>query len=169
MTKQIYNFRLNTSNAEESEQAYELKHQMIRDYWANLTSLFLKKGKSIKFMYWAEDIEDENSGYPNSGYGIKKVARSDDRVFYEKNTDDMVILHAPLNAAIKNLILHSIKENHMTVSPFFYFDIICENGLSIYSSQDFGENVLMFLTHEDLTLVDPSILISLPEDITHNF
>lgn len=173
MSNPKYNFRLNTSNTEESDQDYELQHQKLRLAWANITSLFLTKGKSLKFRYWSEDIKNENSGYPNSGYGIKKISTSDDHIFYEKDTEDILILHAPLNDTIESLFFKSTKEDHITISPFFHFDILCENGLSIYTSQDFGENVLMFLNNEDLAklagLIDKFLLIPLPEDITHHF
>jgi len=49
------------------------------------------------------------------------------------------------------------------ISPFFYFDIIDEEGISIFTSQDNGDNVLMFLTEQDFPFVDESLLISLPE------
>ena len=173
MAHSIYNFKFDTSNCESSEQEYELKHQMTRLYWANITSFFLQKGKSIKFMYWSDDIKDEYSGYPNSGYGIKKISTSDEHIFHEKVTEDIMIIHAPINGTVKNLLLNSMNEEHITISPFFHFDILCEQGISVFTSQDFGENVLMFLTNEDVTrlneLIDTSMLIRLPEDMTNNF
>ena len=119
MAHSIYNFKFDTSNCESSEQEYELKHQMTRLYWANITSFFLQKGKSIKFMYWSDDIKDEYSGYPNSGYGIKKISTSDEHIFHEKVTEDIMIIHAPINGTVKNLLLNSMNEEHITISPFF--------------------------------------------------
>lgn len=84
-----------------------------------------------------------------------------------------MIIYAPINGTVKNLLLNSMNEEHITISPFFHFDILCEQGISVFTSQDFGENVLMFLSNEDVTklneLIDTSMLIRLPEDMTNNF
>jgi len=149
---------LDTSNIEESEEKYYARLQMIKAFWNNITNHFLKKGKRIKLKYWPDDT---HNGY--SGYGIKEIDESDKNALQEIDTDELFIVNAEINNRIRDIFQKSMDEDHVFISPFFYFDIIDEEGISIFTSQDNGDNVLMFLTEQDFPFVDESLLISLPE------
>jgi len=47
----IYNFRFDTSNIEESGEKYEARQKLIKDSWSNITINFLEKGRRIKLKY----------------------------------------------------------------------------------------------------------------------
>ena len=162
----FYNYRLDTSNPEELEKDYRLRQLTIKLAWLNINSLFLEKGKKARFKYWPGDIDNVNTGY--SGHGIKKLIALDTNSVSGKAEDNLNLLTVVLNDEIKGFIIKSTQEDPIINSPFFHFDILNENDVSIYTSQDFGDNVLLFLTaldFEKLTKqqIMKSDLISLPE------
>ena len=164
----LYNYRLDTSNPEELERNYELKQQAIKLSWINITDFFLDRGKKARFKYWTEDVAQSNAGY--SGYGIKKLIELDTNHVKEKSEDNLILLTVTLNDGIKGFIIKSMQEDHIPNSPFFHFDILNENDVSIYTSQDFGDNLLLYLTESDFERltkqhIAKSKLISLPETI----
>ena len=132
----LYNYRLDTSNPEEVERNYELKQQAIKLSWINITVYFLDKGKKARFKYWAKDV-----AHSNAGYRIKKLIELDTNHVQEKAEDNLSLLTVILNDGIKDFIIQSMHENHIPNSPFFHFDILNENDISIYTSQDFGDNI----------------------------
>ncbi|MBS4201827.1 hypothetical protein KHA93_19670 [Bacillus sp. FJAT-49732] len=154
----IFNFRLDTSNIEDSEEKHEARQKLIKDSWNNITNHFLKKGKRIKLKYWPDDIP---SGY--SEYGIKQIFESDENAYKEIDTDELHIVNAEINKRVIEFFQKNMTDNHVFISPFFHFDIINEDGIPIFTSQDNGDNLLMFLTEEDLAYIDKSLLIRIPE------
>jgi hypothetical protein len=163
----FYNYRLDTSNPEELEGDYVLRQQSIKRAWITITSFFLEKGTKARFKYWPADAANTNTGY--SSYGIHKLIKLDTDYVKGKAEDNLVLITVILNDEIKAFIIKS-TEDLITNSPFFHFDILDENDLSIYTSQDFGDNVLMYLTESDFEKltnlhIAESALISLPETI----
>jgi hypothetical protein len=164
----IYNCRLDTSNPEELEEDFELRQQSIKRAWITITSFFLEKGTKARFKYWPADAANTNTGY--SSYGIHKLINLDTDYVKGKDEDNLVLIIVTLNDEIKAFIIKSKQGDHITNSPFFHFDILNENAMPIYTSQDFGDNVLMYLTESDFEKltnqhIAESALISLPETI----
>jgi len=47
-------------------------------------------------------------------------------------------------------MVEEIESEYENITPFFHFDILDQNGLSIYTSQDYGCNTLMYLSNSDI-------------------
>ena len=161
----LYNYRLDTSNPEELEKDYQFRQQSIKRALITITTFFLEKGTKARFKYWPADAA---TGY--SGYGIQNLIELDTDHVKGIAEDNLNLLTAILTDEIKDFIINSMQEDHITNSPFFHFDILDENDVSIYTSQDFGDNVLMFLPASDFEKltnqhIAESALISLPETI----
>jgi hypothetical protein len=164
----MYNYRLDTSNPEELEEDFELRQQSIKRAWITITSFFLEKGTKARFKYWPADAANTNTGY--SSYGIHKLIKLDTDYVKGKAEDNLILLTVTLKDEIKAFIIKGMQEDHITNSPFFHFDILNENDMPIYTSQDFGDNVLMLLTESDFEKltnlhIAESALISFPETI----
>ncbi|MCR2822220.1 hypothetical protein [Lederbergia panacisoli] len=154
----IYNFRLDTSNIENDDDKHVTRQKLIKSSWNNITNYFLEKGERIKIKYWPGDV---SNGY--SGYGINEIYESDKNALQEMDTHDLLIVNAEINIGVKELIQKSMHEDHVYISPFFHFDIIDEKGISIFSSQDNGDNTLIFLSKKDIASIYDPLIVSLPE------
>ncbi|QUW20493.1 hypothetical protein JSQ81_11535 [Sporosarcina sp. Marseille-Q4063] len=165
----MYNFKLDTSNLEKLEKDHGFRQQSIKRAWIAITTFFLEKGTNARFKYWPDDVTDVNTtGY--SGYGIKELIILDPDHIKGKAEDNLILLTVVLNDGIKDFIYKSMQEDHIMNSTFFHFDILDETDASIYTSHDFGENVLMYLTESGFEKLSSqhiaeSDLISLPETI----
>ncbi|WP_172370418.1 hypothetical protein [Sporosarcina jiandibaonis] len=159
---------MDTSNLEELEGGYELRQQSIKQNWLTITGFFLEKGTKARFKYWPADLAETDIGY--SGYGIKQLFELDINYVRGIADDNLTLLTVVLSDKVKGFICKSTPEDIITHSPFFHFDILDENDESIYTSHDFGDDVLMFLTPTDFEKltnlhIAKSALISLPETI----
>lgn len=172
--QKLFNYRLDTSNLEEEEEKSETQLQKIIGIWNQLTAYFLNKGTKITILYYEKDIIYPVEGYPSTGYGIKNIISSKVQCKKEKNDDNIFELTANLNESVKNVFLKSMVEeielDYEKITPFFHFDILNENGFSIFTSQDYGDNTLMYLTEADFKELafnkkQKDFLISLPEII----
>ena len=47
-------------------------------------------------------------------------------------------------------MVEEIDSEYENITPFFHFNILDKNGLSIFTSQDYGCNTLMYLTMSDI-------------------
>lgn len=151
--RELFNYRLDTSNPEEEEEKFEIRMQKVIHIWNRLIAYFLDKGTKITLLYYEADNVNPNEGYPSTGYGIKNVILSGFQCEKEKNEDNLIKLTASLNESIKKIFIKSmveeIESEHENITPFFCFDILYKNGQSIFSSQDYGCNTLMYLTDSD--------------------
>jgi len=50
-----------------------------------------------------------------------------------------------------------MHEESVFTTPFFHFDITSEEGISIFTSQDHGDNTLMSITEKEFGFVDKTV------------
>lgn len=162
---QLYNYRLDTSNPEKTDEKFDSRQVGIKEAWVNITLFFLEKGKSVQFQYWPEDFE-------TSPDIIKYISASEDTL-QRIDPFQLLKLNAHLTPKIKAMIEQNVRSNRSTISPYFHFDILNEKEESIYTSQDFGDNTLLCLKEFELnklaaTFSGTHVFISLPESIEEN-
>ncbi|WP_146548739.1 hypothetical protein [Rummeliibacillus suwonensis] len=141
-----YNYRLDNSNPEDTEDKYELRAQETKNNWNCITSFFLQKGLTISFKYWKEDVSDSTSNYFFSSYGITEIMQLERHYKLCAAEDGLMLLHVALSKEVIQFIIESMKEEHDSITPFFHFDIYDYQAKSIFTSQDNGNNVLMCLS-----------------------
>ena len=150
----FFNYRLDTSNPEDEEEKFEKRMKKIITIWNKVTAYFLAKGTKLTILYYENDKINPNKGYPSTGYGVKNIILSDSQFTKEENEDNLIELTVNLNEYIKKVIFKSmveeIESEYENITPFFHFEILDQNGLSIFTSQDFGCNTLMYLTMSDI-------------------
>jgi hypothetical protein len=161
----VLNLKLDTSNIEKIGEDFDSRQQLINTAWSNLAYHFINKGKRIRFTYWPGDVGEEIVGY--SGYGITKMMNSAPYFQLDKKGDDLLLLTVDLNAEVKEFIKKSMIEKHEHLTPFFHFDVVNNDGKSIFTSQDHGGITMVFCTAEEFSeitsgLVDTKLLIKLP-------
>lgn len=167
--QRIYNYRLDTSNLEDLEENFDLREEKLKLNWGNITKYFVTKGKKLKFKYWEEELNLVDGGY--STQGIKQIINAADSDFsIEKDTDGLAILNVDISNKIYECFFNVLNQEYDKEAPFFHFDILDNKDRSIYSSQDYGSTVLIYLTEEDFiyvthNLISKDDLISLPEII----
>ncbi len=167
--KNIYNYRLDTSNPEDLEIDFDLRSEKLKLNWVNITKYFITKGTKLRFKYWQKDLNLGDDGY--STHGIKQIIESaDNNLLIAKDDDDLTILTVNIDTKIRECFFNVLKLEYDKEAPFFHFDIVDDQDISIYTSQDYGSNVLIYLTEEDFinvtqNLINKDDLISLPEII----
>ncbi|MEK5055853.1 hypothetical protein MHH96_20905 [Niallia sp. FSL K6-0212] len=144
----FYNYILNLSNTEDDEDEYQRKHIQNRKDWNNITNYFLSIGSIIQFKYWKDDILKTNQGYPSSGYGIDILTTLNHESFIDKE-DGLNIISVRICDKVLDLFNKSYNKDIETITPFFHFVILDKSNVPIYTSQDFGDNVLFYLTEKD--------------------
>lgn len=161
-----YNYKLDTSNLMESENDFLARYYRIINAWNACTLHFLNIGKKVKIKYWFTDLLMGSEGY--SSHGISQLI--DCSKNYELNKspdDDLYVLTIELTPEVKQLFLASMREIHDHITPFFHFDILNSLGESIYTSQDNGVNLLMYLedeAFEKISQLNERMLFKLSED-----
>ncbi|WP_299515276.1 hypothetical protein [uncultured Rummeliibacillus sp.] len=150
----FFNYRLDTSNLEDKEGNLGNRMQRVIGIWNKLTVYFLTKGTKLTIHYYDNDIIYPKKGYPSTGYGVKNIILSESQCKRIENEDNLIELTISLNESIKNIIFKSMVEEidseYENITPFFHFNILDKNGLSIFTSQDYGCNTLMYLTMSDI-------------------
>lgn len=76
----------------------------------------------------------------------------------DRDEDNLIRLTINLSNKIKEVILKSVKEDQVHITPFFHFDILDENEDSIFTSHDCGDDVLMFLTELDFNEINNDLV-----------
>lgn len=79
------------------------------------------------------------------------------------DTDGLMLLTTFITPSIQRKVLENTGDMSEKITPFFHINIVDKFGNEIYSSQDFGDNLLLFLTEHDLKLLDKKIPLSMLE------
>lgn len=121
--------------------------------------IFLKKGHKISLKYWEADNSHRDKGY--SSYGVDFFLQSYEAL--SMDTDGLMLLTTFITPSIQRKVLENTGDMSEKITPFFHINIVDKFGNEIYSSQDFGDNLLLFLTEHDLKLLDKKIPLSMLE------
>lgn len=134
----MYNVRLNTCNLEKLDDKFDLRAQIVKSNWNNVTKNFLEKGSQVKFKFWSEN--------PDSS--IQQVLAIAEAPHFETDSDGLQVVTIDISSEIKELLLIESEESQ-SITPFFHFDILDAKSESLFSSQDHGDNTLFYLSKEE--------------------
>lgn len=134
----MYNMRLNTSNIETLDDKFDLRAQIIKSNWSNVTKNFLEKGSQVQFKFWGEE----------SDLSIQQVLAIAEAPHFETDSDGLQVVTIDISSEIKELLLMESEESQ-SITPFFHFDILDAKGESLFSSQDNGDNTLFYLSEKE--------------------
>ncbi|MCT6923720.1 hypothetical protein [Metasolibacillus sp.] len=155
----MYNFRLDTSNRQIEQDQYIQRQQEIKKAWYTLTEFLFKKGHKISLKYWAADNRHSDKGY--SSHGVNLFLQSYEAL--SMDSDGLMILTTSITPSIQRKVLENTDDMSEKITPFFHINIVDHFGNEMYSSQDFGDNLLLFLTEYDLKLLAKEIPLSMLE------
>lgn len=159
-----FTHRLNTTNKERTID----RDKILKSLWHSLMEYNIEKGEKIKVTYWPADLAIPHS---LSSFGIKLLEKHviSRRSLSDLNMEEII---CPLNDETAKIIFHEENDNYgkALISNWFKIEIVDKEGRSILYSEDFGDNLLVSLSKNDVVRLNEmgfcvDFLITLPEPI----
>lgn len=160
-------YRLDTANPfKQGSAEWCRREQKLREQVHNLLIYLLNKSHRVVLKYWPSDFQLPHD-LEGSTFGVKKLLPLALKVT-PITPYGMEELICAVNAQTINNLLPDLDKGGEKMVPWFHLELWDEKGMILLLIADFGEDVLMNLTDDDLKvikeMVDMDLLLAIQEE-----